>query len=112
VNSVCYGYQGLAVAISSNSTNDSCQLTFWRLNRLHETTHLDHLKVPVVDVCAYSLWMDENYVVVCQRSENYTWVLIVSLKTRTIVENLSDSSLKHIRYERGLLIMKYPSFIR
>ena len=112
VKSVCCGYQGLAVAISTNRTHDSCQLTFWRTDSFRRTTYLDHLRIPVPGhECTYGLWMDDNFVTVFQHSENSRSVFIVSIKTRKIVENIVDSLIEDIRYERGLLIMKYPSFI-
>ena len=110
MKSVCFGYKGLAVALSSNVK--SCQLTFWMMDDFCKT-NLDHLRIPVPGhEYSYVIWMDEHFVIVLQLGENLRTVFIVSIKTRTIVEKLSDSSVLQVRYEQGLLLMKYSSFIR
>ena len=112
---VCFGYKGLVVTLSSSSTHGRCQLNFWRMDSFCKTTYLDHLhhlNIPESGQCKYSLWMDEHFVVVFQRGENSGTVFIVSIKTRTVVENFSHSSLECVRYEQGLLMMKYPSVFR
>jgi hypothetical protein len=110
VGSVCFGYKSLAVALSSNET--SHQLTFWKIDSFCKT-YFDHLQIPVpVHKCGHIIWMDEHFVIVLQRGGNSSTVYIVSIKTRTIVETIFDSSVLHVRYEQGLLMMKYPSFLR
>ena len=96
---VTFGKDNLAVTLSMTKTGHRCQLHFWRTDNFSEITHLDFLPIP------------ENFVTVFQRGTTRR-IYIVSTKTRTIVEKITDSSIKLVRYEQGLLIMSYPSFIR
>jgi WD40 repeat protein len=106
---VCFGDHGLVVAISSSGTDR--QLSFWKMASSCEITYLGHLSIPAKKKCTYTLGMDENFVKVSQY-ERDSRIFIVSTKTRTIVETLTDSSIKFVQYEQGLLLITYPSFIR
>ena len=108
---VTFGKDNLAVTLSMTKTGHRCQLHFWRTDNFSEITHLDYLPIPEEECCTYALGMDKNFVTVFQRGTTRR-IYIVSTKTRTIVEKITDSSIKLVRYEQGLLIMSYPSFIR
>ncbi len=111
--SVAFGYKGLVATLSSSSTQDCSQLTIWMMDSFCKTTYLGHLQIPESgQQCLYSLSMDEHFVVVFQYCQNSGTVFVVSIKTRTVVEKFSYSSLTCVRYEQGLLMMKYPSTFR
>ena len=108
--------QGLAVAISKHDMSKRCRLTFWRLKENHcKVKFLNHLQIPKEEeeedrICC--LWMDNNFVVVLQHGKDSTRIVIVSTKTRTVVENFTVPSGMHMRYEHGRIILRYKSFIR
>jgi len=78
-----------------------------------KVTYLNHLPIPKEkEHIMYFLWMDENFVVLFQQGKDSTRIVIVSTKTRTVVENFTVPSGKDMRYEYGRIILRYPSFIR
>ena len=109
VKCVCFGEHGLAVSISNSGT--VTRLRFWRVATSGEITYLNYISIPAENDCTYSLGMDKNCVIVFQRC-TVSKIFIVSTETRKIVETLTDSSIKLVRYEQGLLIIQYASFIR
>ena len=112
MKNVNFGYQGLAVAISSSSTDDGCQLRFWRMDIFCNAKYLDHLPMPKEEGCTYRLEMDDHFVVVFQYGQNSRRIIIVLTKTRTVVENLTVSSIGCLHYGNGRIIIEYPDFIR
>jgi hypothetical protein len=112
VKDVTFGNDGLTVTLSLERTGQRCRLSFWRTDEFSEITHLDYLPISAEEGCTYDLCpMDKNFVTVFQRGPTCR-IYIVSTKSRTIVEKITDSSIKLVKYEQGLLIMEYPSFIR
>ena len=109
VKCVCFGEHGLAVTISNSGT--VTWLRFWRVATSGEITYLNYTSIPAENDCTYSLGMDTNFVIVSQRC-TVSKIFIVSTETRKIVETLTDSSIKLVRYQQGLLIIQYASFIR
>ena len=106
----------LVVTISKHDMSKRCRLTFWRMEENHcKVKFLNHLQIPKEEeeedrICC--LWMDNNFVVVLQHGKDSTRIVIVSTKTRTVVENLTVPSVMHMRYEHGRIILQYKSFIR
>jgi hypothetical protein len=112
VKDVTFGNDGLTVTLSLERTGQRCRLSFWRTDKFSEITHLGYLPISAEEGCTYDLCpMDKNFVTVFQRGPTCR-IYIVSTKSRTIVEKITDSSIKLVKYEQGLLIMEYPSFIR
>jgi hypothetical protein len=108
--------RGLAVAISKHDISKRCRLTFWRLEENGcKIKFLNHLRIPKEEEeedrqCF--LWMDDNFVVVFQHGKDSTRIVIVSTKTRMVVENFTVPSGLYMRYEHGRIILRYKSFIR
>ena len=116
VHDVKFEDRDLVVAISKNAMNNHCRLTFWRMEETRcNVKFLNNLPIPKEEdeedrLCF--LWMDDNFVVVFQRGKDSTRIVIVSTKTRTVVENFTVPSGMHMRYEHGRIILRYKSFIR
>ena len=115
VHDINFEIRGLAVAISKNPLSQHCRLTFWRMEEsCCKVTYLNQLPIPKEkeEHKLYFLWMDENFVVLFLHGKDSTRIVIVSTKTRTVVENLTVPSEKDMRYEHGRIILRYKSFIR
>jgi hypothetical protein len=111
VKDVIFGNDGLTVTLSLEATGHRRRLSFWRTDYFSEITLLDHLQISAEEDCTFSLGMDKNFVTVFQRGTTCR-IFIVSTKAKTIVDTITDSSIERVRYEQGLLIMRYPSLIR
>ena len=112
MEAINFRYGDLIAAISKSSTDPSCHLTFWSMKSCCEITYLDHISIPEEENCSYGLWIDDNFVVVCQYGRVASRIFIVSTKTRTIVEKMKFPFTGHMRYDNGLIFIQFPSFIR
>ena len=108
-----FGYQGLAVAISSDM-DGSTQLTFWQMRSPSNITYLHSLLLDEGKGDMFTLGMDDHFVVLFRyvAKTPSRKIYIISTETKTVVEKLTIAYSEYLLYDQGVIIMRFPLFIR
>jgi hypothetical protein len=114
VRHVQFGYQGLVVAISSNYMDGRAQLTFWQMSSPLNITHLHILPLDEGKGDMFTLGMDDHFVVLFRYVEETSSrkIYIISTETKTVVQKLTIAYSEYLLYDQGVIIMRFPLFIR